>query len=394
MELIFDFKAAIDYMEGAYRKRAEEKKVSLQLRLAKALSDCPSHWVDAICRSWGLPVKGTKRDKAAALASKLGNVAELEKGLASLPPASLQAITFLLEEGGWSKIAALTRRFGKDDGDGFFWLTKPPQSPLGRLRLRGLCFLGRADREGRSYKVAVVPVELRSPLATALSLEAPPKTVQPAAKKTKAAQKNPVPIVCQLKVTLQDVNPPVWRRIQVPGSCDLSVLHLILQKVMGWENDHLYDFQFGREHYGEPDPKDGFWGARVHDAVRTTLSQVLPTARRKLVYLYDFGDSWEHLIQLEKTLPRTEENATPVCLAGEGACPPEDCGGAWGYARLLEIAKDPDHPEYEETMEWLGENRLSRPFSPEAATARLKPLTRLVSGKRGVENARLILRKS
>ncbi len=379
MEWIFDVRSVMNHMENVYRKRAEEKAVSPQLRLAKALSDCPAHWVDAICRSWGLPVKGTKRDKAAGLAATFGNVEELKKGLASLPPESLQALTLLLEEGGWAKTGVLTRRFGNDDADSFFWETQPPRSPLGRLRVRGLCFLGRANFEGRNYKVAVVPVELRQPLATALSLEPSPTTVQPAntAKKTRAAKKNPGPIVCQLKVTLQEVSPPVWRRIQVPGSCDLSVLHLILQRVMGWENDHLYEFQFGRDHYGEPDPNHGSFGAWVHDAARTTLSQVLPSSRRQLVYLYDFGDSWEHRIQLEKTVPQTEENANPVCLAGEGVCPPEDCGGGWGYANLLEIAKDPAHPDYEETMEWLGEDHASRRFSPEAATARLKPLARL-----------------
>jgi hypothetical protein len=87
---------------------------------------------------------------------------------------------------------------------------------------------------------------------------------------------------------------------------------------------------------------------------------LLVKAKEKIIYEYDFGDSWEHEVILEKILPFDEKMKYPVCLAGEMNCPPEDCGGIWGYADMLEIVKQPDHEEYESYMEWLGDD-----FAPE-----------------------------
>jgi len=164
--------------------------------------------------------------------------------------------------------------------------------------------------------------------------------------------------VHQLKVTLKGSKPPIWRRIQVPSDTSLYRLHLILQVVMGWTNSHLYQFVVGRTYYGDPDPD---YGGEMKNARTRKLSQVAPAEKDRFVYEYDFGDDWEHDILVEKVLPAVPGVRYLACLGGKRACPPEDCGGIWGYAELLEAIKDPNHPEHEEMVEWVGGE-----FDPEA----------------------------
>jgi DNA invertase Pin-like site-specific DNA recombinase len=157
--------------------------------------------------------------------------------------------------------------------------------------------------------------------------------------------------VYQLKITLKNIRPPIWRRIQVLSSTTLEQLHLIVQEVMGWDNYHMHQFSIAGIDYGQPQPE---FNVRSEKTVK--LSQVVKGEKSKFFYTYDFGDSWEHEILLEKELPSTPDTNYPVCITGKRACPPEDCGGSWGYAELLEIISDSSHPEYEERMEWLGES--------------------------------------
>jgi hypothetical protein len=160
--------------------------------------------------------------------------------------------------------------------------------------------------------------------------------------------------IYQLKVTLKESKPPIWRRFQIPGNITLHRLHLVLQDMMGWTNSHLYRFDIGGVQYSIPDPEDDFYDLHFVDSRRTKLSKVVLREKAKFAYEYDFGDSWEHQIQVEKILPPESGAQYPVCLAGKRACPPEDCGGIWGYEELLEIITDPLHEEYHETIEWLG----------------------------------------
>ncbi|BAY16486.1 phage integrase / plasmid pRiA4b ORF-3-like protein (plasmid) [Anabaenopsis circularis NIES-21] len=157
--------------------------------------------------------------------------------------------------------------------------------------------------------------------------------------------------VYQLKITLKNIRPPIWRRIQVLSSTTLEQLHLIAQEVMGWDNYHMHSFSIAGIDYGQPQPE---FNVRSEKTVK--LSQVVKGEKSKFFYTYDFGDSWEHEILVEKELPSTPDTNYPVCITGKRACPPEDCGGSWGYAELLEIISDPSHPEYEERMEWVGES--------------------------------------
>ena len=162
--------------------------------------------------------------------------------------------------------------------------------------------------------------------------------------------------VYQLKITLKDIRPPIWRRVLVPD-CSLSKLHEVIQVAMGWENYHLYDFEVGGERYTDPRGMDDL---DMEDASKVKLGQVAPREKAKLRYTYDFGDTWQHEIVVEKVLPPGEGETYPLCIDGKRACPPEDCGGPWGYMEFAEAIKDPEHEQHEKFTEWRGE------FDPEA----------------------------
>jgi hypothetical protein len=154
----------------------------------------------------------------------------------------------------------------------------------------------------------------------------------------------------QLKITLRGVSkPPVWRRVLVDADASLGKLHWVIIAAMGWDGDHLHMFSDDTTLYGTT-PDDA-------NENEFALADVLVEPGDRLRYMYDFGDDWDHDIKLEKVLPpdaATHATAVPVCLAGKGACPPEDCGGPWGYANLKETLSDPSDEEHEEMLEWLG----------------------------------------
>ncbi len=153
----------------------------------------------------------------------------------------------------------------------------------------------------------------------------------------------------RLKVTLHDVVPPVWRRIEVPSSMTLGELSPVLEASMGWEGYHLHLFDIDGVTYGMPDPE---WEIEDRDESRFRLGDVLPAAGRSMRWDYDFGDGWEHTVEVEAVVPVERGVTYPRCIAGERACPPEDCGGPWGYAELLEALANPDHPDHERLREW------------------------------------------
>jgi Plasmid pRiA4b ORF-3-like protein len=163
----------------------------------------------------------------------------------------------------------------------------------------------------------------------------------------------PTPSVAVLKITLDDVEPTVMRRIVVPADIRLDRLHLVIQAAMGWTNSHLYEFRIGGAGWGDPDP-GGLYDGPL-EAKKGRLSVVLADAGRKtFTYLYDFGDGWSHTIKLEKIAPGIEGETNILLIDAVGRCPPEDCGGAPGYENLLEILADPNHEEHEETLTWCG----------------------------------------
>ncbi len=169
------------------------------------------------------------------------------------------------------------------------------------------------------------------------------------------------PSIYQLKVTLKGIRPPIWRRFQVRSAVSLGELHTVLQVVMGWYDEHLHAFRIGRTEYGVPDPEWDAWG-EMKDEEKARLNKVLTREGAKLQYQYDFGDSWDHEILLEKILPAEEGKHYPVCLTGRRRCPMEDCGGVWGWANLIQAVADPAHPQHEELVEWTE----GQPLDPES----------------------------
>lgn len=160
-------------------------------------------------------------------------------------------------------------------------------------------------------------------------------------------------VIYQLKVTIRDIRPPIWRRIQVESSTSLSKLHLIIQAAMGWYNCHLHSFSIDGVEYGDPEHS---YGLELRDENKAKLGSLIKQEKAKLFYTYDFGDSWEHLILVEKILPKETKISYSTCIKAKRACPPEDCGGAWGYLEFLEAIQNPNHPERENFLEWLEED--------------------------------------
>jgi hypothetical protein len=156
-------------------------------------------------------------------------------------------------------------------------------------------------------------------------------------------------VVYQLKVRLTDIESPIWRRFLVAGDQTLYRLHLILQAIMGWENYHLYEFFIDEIEYGEPDDE---YQPDIAYARKTMMSQVLHSQGQRFRYVYDYGDNWEHEIEVEKISEPKEYAFYPVCLEGERACPPEDCGGVTGYDELLDALGDSEHTEHGHMVLW------------------------------------------
>jgi hypothetical protein len=174
--------------------------------------------------------------------------------------------------------------------------------------------------------------------------------------KTAAPEKRAATGVLSLKVTLRDIRPPIWRRIVMPGTMNLHDLHMAIQLTMGWTDSHLHAFDIDGRQYGDPAITDD-----VADEARQTLNGLVKSGVNRFRYDYDFGDDWGHDVLIEKAPPANSASAYPACVAGKRNCPPEDCGGAWGYAELLTVLADPAHSRYQEQREWIGED-----FDPEA----------------------------
>ncbi len=165
-----------------------------------------------------------------------------------------------------------------------------------------------------------------------------------------------LPDVYQLKISLLGTDPVVWRRVQVPGSFSLAKLHDVIQLSMGWDDSHMHQFIIGKELYGQPSEEEDWEGTKVFDERKTGLSDLKARIKKKFIYEYDFGDSWQHEIKVEKVIAAKETILKhPILLAGERACPPEDVGGIPGYEEFLAALKNPEVEENAEILEWYGE---------------------------------------
>lgn len=166
--------------------------------------------------------------------------------------------------------------------------------------------------------------------------------------------------VYQLKVTLRGIRPAIWRRVQVDGDTTLEHLHWVIQFAMGWTGSHLHSFAIQGMEHSLSKSGLGLDELDTCDEPSTRLSQIITGEKFKFCYLYDFGDSWVHEVLVEKVLTAKRHKHYPACIKAKRACPPEDCGGTWGYQALLKAIKAPKHPEHASRLEWLGTS-----FDPE-----------------------------
>jgi hypothetical protein len=161
-----------------------------------------------------------------------------------------------------------------------------------------------------------------------------------------------------LYLQLAEIEPPIWRRLAIPGLRTLHALHSILQAAMPWQDYHLYQFEIDGTRYEDPNPDDR--DPSVPDPRAFTLDQLALVQGSRFQYTYDFGDDWLHNITVEGVVPLPRDVLLPICLGGARACPPEDCGGVGGYEELIAALRRPQSAEAREFREWLG-----RVYDPE-----------------------------
>lgn len=168
-----------------------------------------------------------------------------------------------------------------------------------------------------------------------------------ALKKARAA-----PHLLQLKIELAGIRPLIWRRVVLPETVTLPKLHQVIQVVMGWQDCHLHEFEIAGERYGIPDP-DYDLVDPLSNEQRVRLASALGAAR-SFSYLYDYGDNWIHRIKVERRIEPDPLFDTALCVTGANAAPPDDVGGAHGYAVFVDAITDPRHPEHQAMLDWLG----------------------------------------
>ncbi len=174
--------------------------------------------------------------------------------------------------------------------------------------------------------------------------------------------------VLQLRIDLEWLDPPIWRRLLVPAGIRLDKLHDVLQVAMGWTDSHLHAFTIAEQRYGMH--LDEFAERELDEKKFTLLAAI--GKQRRFRYEYDFGDDWQHHVALEDTHSVPFALNFAVCLDGQRSCPPEDCGGPPGYANLLEAIADPEHEEFDEYIEWVGKDFDPEEFSLATTNAALQ----------------------
>jgi hypothetical protein len=222
----------------------------------------------------------------------------------------------------------------------------------------------------KQVAVMYLAKHLMDHLQSGITAAATPKLTKEPKSKAKVASST----LYQFKITLLGVKPSIWRRIQVQD-CTLDKLHEHIQTAMGWTNSHLHQFEIKGQRYGDSALlDDNFEEFDCVDSTKTMVSEIVPKTgkRSAFKYEYDFGDSWEHEIMFEGSPPVDPKAKYPLCLEGERACPPEDCGGIWGYQDFLAAIADPKHEDHENMLEWIGGKFDSEKFDPSKATKVMK----------------------
>jgi len=160
--------------------------------------------------------------------------------------------------------------------------------------------------------------------------------------------------VARIRIELRGLEPKIWRRVDVPLSATLDMLHEIIQVAMRWRGGHLFEFRVGDKVYGEPCPEDDFEGYKVHKATSVRLQNLVNRGVERFLYVYDFGDNWQHDITIEAVFDGLADTEYPALVDGARRCPPDDVGSAHGFMDFLEAILDPAHEEHARMLEWYG----------------------------------------
>jgi len=167
-----------------------------------------------------------------------------------------------------------------------------------------------------------------------------------------------LPLVYQLKITLKDIQPSIWRRVHVSNICTLADLHKVIQAAMGWKDEHLHKFVIKGRQFSVPSKQVA---TRILNESKYKLSSLFNQEGERFNYHYNFGYGWEHEVILEKILPMDSQSELPKCIEGRRTCPPEHIGGVEGYFLFLDAMADSSHPEHEEVRDWY----VNDDFDPE-----------------------------
>lgn len=346
-------------MEYALYEKVDQQTISAKIQFRTGLSRYPSVWLEATLNAWRIPNRGVKQDKLNTLEKTAHDQPRLIKVAASLTDNQRAILSHVLAGGGVVKYQTVTRKYGDETEDSYFWSSNPPTSAIGQLRIWGLLFVGRMQIGQRREKVLVVPSDLRTYLAALLQSQSTSEQI-PADES-----------VYELEVALSGINPKIFRRFSVPGTITLSQLSRAIQSAMGWHGGHLYEFVVGGQSYGDPDPE-----IRMKDARRIRLQAIIDQPRSTFQYIYDFGDDWRHQVTVRNIRPIRPGETVPNLIDGGRACPPEDVGGIPGYDNFLRIMADPTDPEYEDMLGWAGGSWDPERFDREGLQHRLMSVAR------------------
>lgn len=188
--------------------------------------------------------------------------------------------------------------------------------------------------------------------------------------------------IIQLKISLEQSKPVIWREILLHKDTSFFELHHIIQIVMGWGNYHLFEFNLEGYRIGEvieDEITNGFGSDQLLNAKEVKLKDVISDTKEFINYLYDFGDNWRHKIRVEKFLALDNSLKYPICINGQMSCPPEDCGGISSFYYYLDVLKDKMHPEFKEIKEWFPKKYDASKFDKEKANKKLEKLEKYIT---------------
>jgi hypothetical protein len=311
----------------------------------------PSHLVLLVNERTRLPVALHSRELSTLATRIPGAIADMLRALGASPQVVAAELAAMAEV----RFAKTENRSVLGSMNDFVHALRdsPPAGAQADL-LAATMEMGRLIMSPLDYESPVDVAKRELGVARAAAPRFAPRPTTPAATPRPAAR------IYELKVTLREVRPAVWRRVQLFGIVPLQELHRILQAVMGWENRHLHAFVSKDRTYAKPAPEFPEWA----DQRRSRLVGLLQAPGDGLVYEYDFGDGWTHDVILERVLDVEPDARYPRVVGGARACPPEDCGGPSGYEHLLAALANPRHREHRELVEWVGGS-----FAPEAFDA-------------------------